>query len=56
MPPRDMPLRDMPPRDMPSFYGRDDPYRAAPTYVPPPIIDRPDRNDCEIIVVSRLLT
>ncbi|KAF2892772.1 hypothetical protein ILUMI_13407 [Ignelater luminosus] len=61
IPPRDMPLRDMPPRDlpprdMPPFYGRDDPYRSGPAYVPPPIMDRPDRNDCEIIVVSRLLT
>ncbi|KAK4876514.1 hypothetical protein RN001_009020 [Aquatica leii] len=61
---RDVPLRDMPPRDLPPrdvrdpgmFYGRDDNFRPPPTYIPPPVIERPERNDCEIIVVSRLLT
>jgi len=62
MPPRDLPSRDFPPRDMPLHFGREDSYRPAPsfvpapTFVPPPIIDGPDRNDCEIIVVSKLLT
>lgn len=49
MPPRDQPIRDAPP-----FYGREEGYR--PGFVPPNVIDRPERNDCEIIVVSKLLT
>ncbi|KAF5299876.1 hypothetical protein FQA39_LY11413 [Lamprigera yunnana] len=61
---RELPIRDVPVRDAPvrevrdplPFYGREDNFRVTPTFVPPPIIDRPERNDCEIIVVSRLLT
>lgn len=37
------------------YYGRDEPY--APGFVPPAIVDAaPERNDCEIIVVSKALT
>ena len=43
---------------------RDDSYYSRDDYVPPsanysnrpPVLDQPDRNDCEIIVVSKLLT
>lgn len=62
LPQRDLPqrdLRDLPPRDLRDmrepYYGREDTFRG-PAFIPPPLIDRPDRNDCEIIVVSRLLT
>lgn len=27
-----------------------------PEYIPPPVIERPERNDCEIIVVLKSLT
>ncbi|XP_018324076.1 pre-mRNA-splicing factor srp2 [Agrilus planipennis] len=40
------------------FYGREEPYPPQP-YVPPPAVEvplPPERNDCEIIVVSKLLT
>ncbi|KAK5642265.1 hypothetical protein RI129_008432 [Pyrocoelia pectoralis] len=72
LPPRDLPPRDLPPRDLPQrdlrdlpprdlrdmrepYYAREDSFRG-PAFIPPPLMDRPDRNDCEIIVVSRLLT
>lgn len=38
------------------YYNRDEPYAPAPAYVPPPIEMAPERNDCEIIVVSKALT
>ncbi|RZC39543.1 uncharacterized protein BDFB_003984 [Asbolus verrucosus] len=41
-------------RDEP-YYGRED-YPPAPYNNHPPVIDQPDRNDCEIIVVSKPLT
>lgn len=41
-------------REASSFYK--EPYQAYPSFVPPPLNDRPERNDCEIIVVSKALT
>ncbi|CAH1366178.1 hypothetical protein MTP99_007574 [Tenebrio molitor] len=38
-----------------SYYGRDD-YSGGNYNNRPPVIDQPDRNDCEIIVVSKPLT
>ncbi|KAF5270000.1 hypothetical protein FQR65_LT05799 [Abscondita terminalis] len=52
----DAPPRDIPQRDPVMFYGREENFRPPPAYIPPSGIDRPERNDCEIIVVSRLLT
>ncbi|KAI4470475.1 nuclear receptor coactivator 5-related [Holotrichia oblita] len=41
-------------RDVPPYY--EEPYPPYPSFVPPPMNDRPERNDCEIIVVSKALT
>lgn len=41
-------------REGPLYY--DEPYPSYPSFVPPPINERPERNDCEIIVVSKALT
>ncbi|GJQ67887.1 hypothetical protein Trydic_g16647 [Trypoxylus dichotomus] len=41
-------------REIPPFY--EEPYPPYPSFVPPPLNDRPERNDCEIIVVSKALT
>lgn len=42
-------------REVPGYYGREESYRPSPSFIPQNL-ERPERNDCEIIVVSKPLT